>query len=161
MRKTKMGQELIAGMEEALADVRGANKLRRTTREIAEPARAWRKEQIVELRKTLFGVSQPVFAALLSVTVSTVRAWEQGQKSPSGAARRLLEIASMAPDILMRPWAEHSQVAERMIAMKALTRRPKQAKKRKPSLVQRLKGVTKENRHHEQDWGTPAGREAW
>lgn len=113
MRKTKMGQELIAGLKEALADARGEIKLRRTTREIPEPARAWSKGQIVELRKALFGVSQPVFAALLSVTVSTVRAWEQGQKSPSGAARRLLEIAAMSPDIFMRPWPAHSQVADR------------------------------------------------
>lgn len=37
----------------------------------------------------------------------------------------------------------------------------KPAKKRKPALSQLLKGVTKENRHHEQDWGVPVGREAW
>lgn len=113
MRKTKAGQELISGLEAIIADSKGANRLRRTTLEIAEPARAWRKDQIAELRKAIFGVSQPVFAALLSVTVSTVRAWEQGQKSPSGTARRLLEIAAMAPDLFMRPWATHSQVADR------------------------------------------------
>lgn len=131
MRKTKMGQELIAGLEESLEHSRGAKKLRTTTLEVPEPARTWRRDEIVELRKDLFGVSQPVFAALLSVTVSTVRAWEQGQKFPSGAARRLLEIAAMAPEIFMRlagevptihagpraayqPWvATHSQVADR------------------------------------------------
>ena len=37
----------------------------------------------------------------------------------------------------------------------------KPAKKRKASLAQLLKGVTKDNRHSEQDWGAPVGREAW
>jgi putative transcriptional regulator len=128
-----MGQELITGLQEALNYERGAKKLRATTLEVAEPAKAWRKEQIAALRKNLFGVSQPVFASLLSVTVSTVRAWEQGQKSPSGAARRLLEIAAMAPDLFVnrsksafvgssafQPWITHSQVADRPI--KARTR---------------------------------------
>lgn len=139
MRKTKLGQELIAGLEEALDHERGVKKLRTSVLEIAEPARPWRKEQISQLRKQRFGVSQPVFASLLSVTASTVRAWEQGQKSPSGAARRLLEVAAMAPDIFMRlsteafagsmyvnqPWATHSHVADRPMAMKTIPRLPK------------------------------------
>lgn len=37
----------------------------------------------------------------------------------------------------------------------------KPAKKRKASLAQLLQGVTKDNRHSEQDWGAPVGREAW
>jgi putative transcriptional regulator len=131
-----MGQELISGLEEVLAHERGAKKLRTTTFEIAEPAKAWRKEQIAALRKNLFGVSQPLFASLLSVTVSTVRAWEQGQKSPSGAARRLLEIAAMAPDLFMSrsknafvgnsafpPWITHSQAADRPISVKTRNKR--------------------------------------
>jgi DNA-binding transcriptional regulator YiaG len=40
-------------------------------------------------------MSQPQFAALLNVKPPTIRAWEQGQKAPSGAASRLLEIFSM------------------------------------------------------------------
>lgn len=99
MATTKMGQELIAGLKEALSHERGEIKLRSYTLEIPEPARRWRKEQIADLRKNRFGVSQPVFAAFLSVKVSTIRAWEQGLKSPSGAASRLLELASMDPEI--------------------------------------------------------------
>lgn len=102
MRKTTAGQELISGIKEALGHARGSKKLRMTTLEIPEPARLWSKEQIVQLRKRLFGVSQPVFASLLSVTASTVRAWEQGQKSPSGAARRLLEVAAIEPGVFRR-----------------------------------------------------------
>lgn len=143
MRKTRLGQELIAGLEEALKHEKGAKKLRTSELEISEPARPWKKEQISQLRKQRFGVSQPVFASLLSVTVSTVRAWEQGQKSPSGAARRLLEVAALAPDFFMRlskealagsqyayqPWATHSQVADRPTEMKNFPRRSKKAAK--------------------------------
>lgn len=145
MRKTRLGQELIAGLEEALEHEKGAKLLRTSELEISEPARPWKKEQIAQLRKQRFGVSQPVFASLLSVTVSTVRAWEQGQKSPSGAARRLLEVAAMAPDFFVRLskatladskaayslWGTHSQVADRPVAMKNVSRRTKKAVKSK------------------------------
>lgn len=111
MRKTRLGQELISGLEEAVSHARGAKKLRTSTLEIPEPARPWRKEQIAELRRRRFGVSQPIFASLLSVTASTVRAWEQGQKSPSGAARRLLEVAEIEPEVFQRLAREHPRTA--------------------------------------------------
>ena len=143
MRKTTAGQELISGLKEVLADSKGAKKLRATALEIAEPAKAWRREQIARLRKEVFGVSQPIFAALLSVTASTVRAWEQGQKTPSGAARRLLEIAALAPELFRRlsedtldgskyvyqPWAGVSQVADRPASRKTSRGRMKKLAK--------------------------------
>jgi putative transcriptional regulator len=112
MRKTKFGQELIAGLEEVLEYSRGNKKGFRTTElEVPEPARHWRKDQIARLRKRRFKVSQPVFASYLSVKVSTIRAWEQGLKSPSGAARRLLEVAAIAPEIFKRINRESSRMA--------------------------------------------------
>lgn len=107
MRETRLGRELISGLKEAVEHARGAKQLRWSSLEIPQPARSWRKEQIASLRKRRFGVSQPVFASLLSVTASTVRAWEQGQKSPSGAARRLLELADLAPEVFQRLAHEH------------------------------------------------------
>lgn len=111
MRTTKLGQEIIAGLQDALAYERGEKKLRTTVVDIPEPAGPWKKEQIAQLRKRRFGVSQPIFASLLSVTASTVRAWEQGQKSPSGAARRLLEVAAIAPEVFGRITKETSRAA--------------------------------------------------
>ena len=107
MSKTKLGQELIAGLGEAVDHTRGTKKLRASTLDIPEPAKLWPKEQIARLRKRRFGMSQPVFASLLSVTASTVRAWEQGQKVPSGAARRLLEVAEIEPGVFQRLAREH------------------------------------------------------
>lgn len=102
MKKTKLGQELIASLTEAAEFERGKKNLRTSTLEIPEPAKHWRKEQIARLRKERFGVSQPVFASILSVTASTVRAWEQGLKTPSGAASRLLELVEFEPKIIQR-----------------------------------------------------------
>jgi putative transcriptional regulator len=111
MRKTKLGQELIAGVGEAVEHARGTKKLRASTLDVPEPAKTWTKEAIARLRKRGFGMSQPVFASLLSVTASTVRAWEQGQKVPSGAARRLLEVAEIEPGVFQRLAHEHPRAA--------------------------------------------------
>ncbi len=102
MKKTKLGQGLIASLTEAVAYEQGKKKLRTVTLQIPAPAKQWRKEQIARLRREQFGVSQPVFASLLSVTPSTVRAWEQGLKTPSGAASRLLELAQLEPEVFQR-----------------------------------------------------------
>lgn len=37
-------------------------------------------------------VSQPVFAKFLNVSPSTVKKWETGEKHPSGASARLLDL---------------------------------------------------------------------
>lgn len=40
--------------------------------------------------RDLMGMSQAVFASFLGVDAATVRSWEQGQRVPSGMARRFL-----------------------------------------------------------------------
>lgn len=47
--------------------------------------------QIKQIRES-FQVSQAVFARLLNVSVSTVQKWEIGQKKPTGAALKLLQL---------------------------------------------------------------------
>ena len=57
-------------------------------------------KDIAGIRQSL-NVSQPVFAALLNVPLSTARSWEQGKRKPSGAALRLLDLARQQPKILL------------------------------------------------------------
>src|SRR5688500_17356232 len=47
------------------------------------------------------GLSQARFAQLLGVSVRTLQEWEQGRRSPSGAARTLLVVADKNPRILL------------------------------------------------------------
>lgn len=47
-------------------------------------------EMVKETRK-LLGVSQPLFAKFLNVSVSTVQKWERGENLPEGAACRLMD----------------------------------------------------------------------
>lgn len=47
------------------------------------------------------GLSQSRFAALLGVSVRTLQDWEQGRRSPSGAARTLLMVAHRNPRVLL------------------------------------------------------------
>ncbi|MBF0553145.1 MAG: DNA-binding transcriptional regulator [Nitrospirae bacterium] len=53
--------------------------------------RSFQPDDILRIR-TANHVSQAVFAAFLGIAKSTVQQWEQGQKKPSGTARRLLDL---------------------------------------------------------------------
>lgn len=46
------------------------------------------------------GLSQEKFATLLGISPRTLRDWEQGRRTPSGAAQTLLRIAAKHPEVL-------------------------------------------------------------
>ena len=46
------------------------------------------------------GLTQAQFAALLGVSKRTLEQWEQGRREPSGAAKTLLRLAELHPEIL-------------------------------------------------------------
>ena len=46
------------------------------------------------------GLSQAEFAKLLGVSVRTLQEWEQGRRQPSGAAKTLISIAELRPEVL-------------------------------------------------------------
>lgn len=48
-------------------------------------------EQIVSIRRK-FKLSQAALASIFNISPSTVRKWEQGQKKPAGASRKLLDL---------------------------------------------------------------------
>lgn len=51
------------------------------------------------------GLSQVQFASLMGVSVRTLQQWEQGRRSPSGAAKILLRIAAKHPEFLLEEFA--------------------------------------------------------
>ncbi|MBA2436636.1 MAG: transcriptional regulator [Chthoniobacterales bacterium] len=93
---------LIARLREHAETVEGKRKLtmRTTTFRLANPAPVLRSRDICAIRIKL-GVSQPVFASILNVPVATARSWEQGTRSPSGAALRLLELVRRQPKVVV------------------------------------------------------------
>lgn len=56
-------------------------------------------DDIKELRSTIH-LSQSVFAKLLNVSVSSVRQWEQGKRTPTGSTKVLLELLEKEPHLL-------------------------------------------------------------
>ncbi len=59
------------------------------------------KEPEVRTIRERYGLSQNKFAALLGISVATLRNWEQGRRKPEGAARVLLSIAAKHPEAVL------------------------------------------------------------
>ena len=93
-------QELKGAFEEAAEHAEGKRAdLRTTTLAMPEPPAPMDAEAIIRLRKSV-NCSQAMFAKFLNVSTSTVRGWEQGARSPSDPALRLLEIADRHPEVM-------------------------------------------------------------
>jgi putative transcriptional regulator len=65
--------------------------LKTTTLELPDPAPAIGAGELTELRLAN-GMLQAVFGRVLNVSTKTVQSWEQGQRKPSQAALRLIQI---------------------------------------------------------------------
>lgn len=92
MKKRRMAEGLLKGLQQAAQMERDELEGRERVRTLSRPAPKWSRHEIRRLRTEVFHMSQPVFASLLNVKPATVRAWEQGQRVPDGAAARLLEV---------------------------------------------------------------------
>jgi len=106
MTRKTCGDMLIGALGEAVAHSRGELVARTDRVEVTArggsvmPPPRYDSERIRALRKDL-GMSQPIFAGMLNVSGSTVRAWEQGARAPDGPSLRLLEIAERSPEALL------------------------------------------------------------
>lgn len=108
--RRNIGDEIIAGLEEAIAFERGEPTgavfkkapIRAVSARKADaaPAPDYSKERIAKIRATL-KLSQALFARVLNVSPETERAWEQGKAPPAGSAKRLLQIAETHPKVLL------------------------------------------------------------
>lgn len=55
---------------------------------------------VAEIREKM-GLSQSRFPTLLGISVRTLQDWEQGRRTPSGAARTLLLVAEKNPQAVL------------------------------------------------------------
>src|SRR3972149_5491210 len=87
--KEELFDELAASVREGGAILRGE----------ARPSRAFVVDgpNIKRIRAN-YRLSQGQFAALLGISVGTLRNWEQGRRTPEGPARVLLQVAARHPD---------------------------------------------------------------
>ena len=78
--------------EEALLDALGDDLPARGIRVVVPGSRRnWIvKNKVAKLRQSL-DMGQKEFAALLGTSISTLKKWESGERTPSGAAAKLLE----------------------------------------------------------------------
>jgi putative transcriptional regulator len=65
--------------------------------------RVYTDEQLLAISaRQSVNLTQKEFAQLLDVSVDSVQDWEQGRRTPRGAARTLLRVARSHPRILAR-----------------------------------------------------------
>lgn len=88
---------IIQGLKEATEDARGTRKLNARTITV-QPVQIYKASEIKAIRLTV-GASQALFANILGVSVKTVEAWESGRNQPDGAARRLLAMMQVDPEL--------------------------------------------------------------
>lgn len=84
--------------DELIASVREGGKILRGK---ARPSRTFKVDapDVKKIRSN-YKLSQNEFAALMGISVKTLRNWEQGRRSPEGAARVLLQIAGKHPKVV-------------------------------------------------------------
>jgi putative transcriptional regulator len=90
----KTEKSILTGMREAVKFAKG--QLPAKTHDILVP-----KINVHEARDQL-GLTQKQFATTFGVSVSTLRNWEQGKRSPTGAARVLIKIIQKEPATVKR-----------------------------------------------------------
>ena len=100
--KKDVFEELAASVREGGAILRGKVK----------PSRSFdvAGSDIKQMRAR-YQLSQGEFAALLGISIGTLRNWEQGRRTPEGPARVLLQVVAKHPDAVwdvVRPTAKQN-----------------------------------------------------
>lgn len=94
-KHSPLGEELIAGMEEAVAYARGEIELPTRVVEVPEAV------DVAAIRRRL-RLSQMRFAEKFGFTVASVRDWEQRRRRPERTARMLLQVIDKEPEAVLR-----------------------------------------------------------
>ena len=87
---TSTGEELGRRLLQSVREMKAGQAARVTKMELNEVAQARQKS----------GLSQTQFAEALGISKRTLQEWEQGRRSPSGAAQTLIRIAKRHPEVV-------------------------------------------------------------
>lgn len=90
VKAVSSGEELGLKLLQSVREMK-AGKFARVTQVVVN--------EVVEARQST-GMSQAEFASALHISKRTLQEWEQGRRSPSGAAQALVRIARRHPDVL-------------------------------------------------------------
>ena len=91
-----MKDELFA---ELVASVKERGSILRGEKEASRPFHLDRLD-IKRIREG-YNLTQEQFAAMLGISVSTLRNWEQGRRVPEGPAMVLLRVADKHPEVVL------------------------------------------------------------
>lgn len=90
--KKELFEELLRSVRQGGAILRRERKASRSFN-LPEP-------NVRKIRKK-YGLSQEKFAAMIGISVATLRNWEQGRRKPHGPARVLLYVAAKHPEAVL------------------------------------------------------------
>jgi putative transcriptional regulator len=100
-KRLPVAAQIRKGLEEAIRHAKGEIALKTTTFEMPDRPPEVDAEELTRLRLKS-GMSQAVFARMLNVSTKAVQSWEQGQRQPSQAALRLIQVFRHHPAGLQR-----------------------------------------------------------
>lgn len=91
-----MRKNISETIREEMKDLYDAGLINETTmrkfdENSLEPAKVMSKQDVKRIRANTHA-SQPVFASYLNVTAAAIKQWEAGERKPSGASARLLQL---------------------------------------------------------------------
>ncbi|RMD95987.1 MAG: helix-turn-helix domain-containing protein [Bacteroidetes bacterium] len=90
---TKAYNDIREGLDDAIAHAKGKKHKAKEHRMEAIDVKAIREKT---------GMSQQRFCATFGISIGTLRHWEQGLRSPRGAARVLLRVVEHNPRAVMK-----------------------------------------------------------
>ena len=99
-KRLPVAEQIRKGLEEAIRHAKGEITLKTTTLELPDRPPEVGAAELTKVRLAS-GMSQALFARLLNVSTRTVQSWEQGQRKPSQAALRLIQVFRHDPNGLL------------------------------------------------------------
>ena len=101
MKAIRRGEMAPTRAWEVRQPIKGRKQRRQVDPEAYRKKRRAEWQNSIAATRLRLGLSQAKFAELLGISVKTLHNWEQGRRTPTGAARILLRVAALHPDALL------------------------------------------------------------